>query len=142
MRHLRLKRGLSYLGPGIRATKAAPDVFLEDDKTADAAIDSGYFEEVAGGDIVPPPTPPTGALEAIDTMGATKLRTYAKKIGLGLSWPTGTPADTIREDIRAMMKKIATEDEPPEELFDSGNTGTSGEEPPDGETGGTDGQQD
>lgn len=119
MRHLRLKKGLSYTGPGIQATKAAPDVFLEDDKTADAAIATGYFEEVEGAAIVPPFTPPTGALEAIDTMGATKLRAYSKKLGLPLTWPTGTPADTIREDIRAALREpeAGDADEPPEELF-------------------------
>lgn len=118
MRHLRLKKGLSYTGPGIRATKAAPDVFLEDDKAADAAIASGYFKEVEDGSIVPPPKAPTGTIEAIDTMGATKLRAYAKEKGLALTWPSGTPADTIREDIRAALAAQEEPDSPPPELFE------------------------
>lgn len=116
MRHLRLIKGLSYTGPGVQATKAKPDVFLEDDAAADAAIATGYFEEVAGNGILLPSPAPTGAIEAIDTMGATKLRAYAKKKGLSLTWPNGTPADTIREDIRAALRDPA-EEEPPEELF-------------------------
>lgn len=118
MRHLRLKKGLSYTGPGVQATKARPDVFLEDDTAADAAIATGYFVEVEGAGVVLPPGAPTGTIEAIDTMGATKLRAYAKKKGLALTWPNGTPADTIREDIRAALKEPAAEDAPPEELFE------------------------
>lgn len=128
MRHLRLKKGLSYTGPGIQATKAQPDVFLEDDAAADAAIATGYFMEVAGADVVLPPPAPTGTIEAIDTMGAVKLRAYAKKNGLTLTWPAGTPADTIREDIRAALKEPGDENDPPEELFE----GNPGEAPGEG----------
>lgn len=116
MRHLRLKKGLSYTGPSVQATKARPDVFLEDDAAADAAVATGYFEEVAGAGIVLPPGAPTGTVEAIDTMSATRLRSYAKKKGLTLTWPSGTPADTIREDIRAALKEQDTED-----LFEGGS---------------------
>ena len=45
MKHLRLKRGLSYSGRGVTATKAASNVTVEDDAQADALIATGYFEE-------------------------------------------------------------------------------------------------
>ena len=119
MRHLRLKKGLSYTGPGVRATKAMRDVFLEDDKTADAAIATGYFEEVEGDTVMPPSKPPTGTLEAVDTMGVTKLRAYAKEKGLDLEWPSGTGADTIREDIRRALAEREAADDPPDGLFEN-----------------------
>lgn len=36
-------------------------------------------------------------------MGVTKLREYAKKHGITGSWPAGTGADVIREDIRKAL---------------------------------------
>ena len=45
MYHLRLIKGLSYSGV-VRATAKKPDVFIDDKAVRDAAISSGYFEEV------------------------------------------------------------------------------------------------
>ncbi|MCJ7861246.1 hypothetical protein MUB48_07450 [Blautia sp. NSJ-157] len=45
MIHLRLCKGLSYLGT-VRATKAEPDVYVSEEKVKDL-VDSGYFEMVS-----------------------------------------------------------------------------------------------
>ena len=127
MKHLRLKRGLSYSGRGVTATKAAPNVTVEDDAQADALIATGYFEEdktAKGVEVDPNQTDlfeqgfgeshgddedhddgdgEGGAVELIDTMGVTKLREYAKKHGISGTWPAGTGAEVIREDIRKAL---------------------------------------
>lgn len=53
--HLRLTKGLSYCGV-VSATKGKPDVFTDDEATADAAVASGYFTLIDGNapDIMPP----------------------------------------------------------------------------------------
>ena len=48
MFHLRLCRGLSYLGI-VRATKAEPDVYVQEEEKANALVASGYFEMVTSG---------------------------------------------------------------------------------------------
>lgn len=127
MKHLKLVRGLSYVGRGVTATKAAPNVTVMDDGQADELIATGYFEEdklakgvefdpdqtslfeggfgegEGHGDEDRGTTEQGGAVEAIDTMGVTKLREYAKKHGITGSWPAGTGADVIREDIRKAL---------------------------------------
>lgn len=141
MKHLKLKRGLSYAGYGVTASKASPDVLVEDESTAAALLASGYFKEVAVADEPKELEGQTslfdeehgegesesedhgegedtgdgeesgegekseqgGAVEAIDTMGVTKLREYAKKHGIAGNWPAGTQADVIREDIRKAL---------------------------------------
>ena len=45
--HLRLSRGLSYDGI-VSATKARPDVFVEDKAAAEQAVATGYFTLVSG----------------------------------------------------------------------------------------------
>ena len=45
MFHLRLCKGLSYLGI-VRATKAEPDVYVPEEEKAKALVVSGYFEMV------------------------------------------------------------------------------------------------
>lgn len=45
MKHLKLVRGLSYVGRGVTATKAAPNVTVMNDDRADELIATGYFEE-------------------------------------------------------------------------------------------------
>ncbi len=128
MKHLRLKRGLSYSGRGVTATKAAPNVTVEDDAQADALIATGYFEEdktAKGVEVDPNQTDlfeqgfgeshgddedhddgEGGAVELIDTMGVTKLREYAKKHGISGNWPAGTGAEVIREDIRKALAEL------------------------------------
>lgn len=119
MKHLKLKRGMSYSGRGVTATKAAPNVTVENDAQANELIATGYFEEVKapnGGEVDPNQTnlfeddfgegegeSEGGAIELIDTLGVTKLREYAKKHGISGGWPAGTGADVIREDIRRAL---------------------------------------
>lgn len=116
MKHLKLKRGMSYSGRGVTATKAAPNVTVENDAQADELIATGYFEEVktpTGGEADPNQIDlfegesegesEGGAIELIDTLGVTKLREYAKKHGISGDWPAGTGADVIREDIRRAL---------------------------------------
>ena len=45
MFHLRLCKGLSYMGI-VRATKAEPDVYVTEEEKAKALVTSGYFEMV------------------------------------------------------------------------------------------------
>lgn len=119
MKHLKLKRGMSYSGRGVTATKAAPNVTVENDAQANELIATGYFEEVKapnGGEVDPNQTnlfeddfgegegeSEGGAIELIDTLGVTKLREYAKKHGISGGWPAGTGADVVREDIRKAL---------------------------------------
>ena len=119
MKHLKLKRGMSYSGRGVTATKAAPNGTVENDAQANELIATGYFEEVKapnGGEVDPNQTnlfeddfgegegeSEGGAIELIDTLGVTKLREYAKKHGISGGWPAGTGADVIREDIRKAL---------------------------------------
>ena len=119
MKHLKLKRDMSYSGRGVTATKAAPNVTVENDAQANELIATGYFEEVKapnGGEVDPNQTnlfeddfgegegeSEGGAIELIDTLGVTKLREYAKKHGISGGWPAGTGADVIREDIRKAL---------------------------------------
>lgn len=117
MKHLKLKHAMSYAGHGVRVSKKAPDVFV-DDQVAAALLATGYFEDADGQPTTSPPVTPTGTVEAIDTMSVTKLRAYAKEKGLDLTWPTGTDADTIRADIKAALDK--TEDENPANQFTGG----------------------
>lgn len=104
MKHLKLKRLLSYTGYDVRVTRQAPDVSV-DDEIAEKLLATGYFDEADGQPITPPPVAPTGTIEAMDTMSVTKLRAYAKEQGLDLSWPPGTDADTIRADITAALQQ-------------------------------------
>jgi len=47
MYHLKLSKGLSYYGGGIKATKKNPDVYVEDEASAALALASGYFKLVS-----------------------------------------------------------------------------------------------
>lgn len=49
MYHLKLVKGLSYLGI-VTATKENPDVYVESAETADNLVDSGYFKYVGQSD--------------------------------------------------------------------------------------------
>lgn len=103
MYYLKLIKARSYTGNGLNVTAKHPIAATEDEDVFKAALASGYFA-VAAPDEQPPRKPDnTGAIELIDTMSTTRLRAYAKKLGLELSWPNGTDADTIRADIRAAL---------------------------------------
>lgn len=122
MYYLKLIKARSYMGYGLYATAERPIVTTEDEDAYKAALASGYFAEAAPGENQPQRPDNTGTIEAIDTMNATKLRAYAKKLGLDLSWPSGTSADTIRADIRAAI----AENEGGEDDGDAANQFMSG----------------
>ncbi len=61
MIHLRLCKGLSYSGV-VAATRLKPDVFIDDEETAEAAVATGYFRRMEDEKIVPPPVNPTGTI--------------------------------------------------------------------------------
>lgn len=68
MFHLRLCRGLSYLGI-VRATKAEPDVYVQEEEKANALVASGYFEMVTSGtEKVQPFTGGTSEADSIEEM--------------------------------------------------------------------------
>lgn len=68
MFHLRLCRGLSYLGI-VRATKAEPDVYVQEEEKANALVASGYFEMVtSGAEKVQPFTGGTSETDSIEDM--------------------------------------------------------------------------
>lgn len=68
MFHLRLCRGLSYLGI-VRATKAEPDVYVQEEEKANALVASGYFEMVtSGAEKVQPFTGCTSEADSIEEM--------------------------------------------------------------------------
>lgn len=50
--HLKLIKGRSYTGfyGAVKATREAPDAFVDDKATADAAVASGYFVLAGGGE--------------------------------------------------------------------------------------------
>jgi hypothetical protein len=104
MFHLRLCKGLSYSGV-VTATKQKPDVFVEDETIAKAAIATGFFTLVEGSEIVPPPVTPTGTVTKRDTMTVTQLKAYAKENGIDLG-------DAARkEDILAAIAKAEAGDD-------------------------------
>lgn len=86
MIHLKLCKALSYSGI-VSATKSAPDVFVEDEKTALAAVSTGYFKIVEG-DTSTPPKVPTGTITKLDTMSVAQLKEYAKENGIDLNGAT------------------------------------------------------
>ena len=122
MKHLKLSKGLSYMGHGVTVTRQEPDVFVEDADTAAALIATGYYTEAGNEPVTPPQAAPTGTIEAIDTMGVTKLRAYAKEHGIDKNWPTGTSAEDIRADIKAALEEKAEEDDPSSQFTSSGDT--------------------
>lgn len=62
MFHLRLCKGLSYFGI-VRATKAEPDVFVQEEEKAKALVTTGYFERVSNEAEFSQPQPVTGEQE-------------------------------------------------------------------------------
>jgi len=131
MRHLKLIKGRSYSGPGIRATNAKPFVSIENEAIADLAIASGYFVEVDGSDVpagtVPNNTGGAGenggdtggdggsnagaplTLPALRKLNKDALEAIAKKRGVDLSAAKNNNdrAALIFEDIEAKTKADA-----------------------------------
>lgn len=68
MFHLRLCKGLSYMGI-VRATKAEPDVYVPEEEKAKALVTSGYFEMVTSeAEKVQPLTGDTEKAESVTDM--------------------------------------------------------------------------
>ena len=68
MFHLRLCKGLSYLGI-VRATKAEPDVYVPEEEKAKALVASGYFEMVTSeAEKIQPLTGDTEKAESVTDM--------------------------------------------------------------------------
>jgi len=101
MYHLKLIKGRSYTG-AVKATKAAPDVFTEDEGKYRAALESGFFVEIKDAPAAPPagapaspeepgqqdppnPEPPAPEEPGIDKMTEKQLRQYAEENGISLT---------------------------------------------------------
>lgn len=88
MYHIKLIKALSYTGFGISATKDKPDVYIEDDETAEKVLATGYFETVFAG----PKTLEVTEEEAdyryggktLDEMNVSELETFATYKGVSL----------------------------------------------------------
>ncbi len=87
MYHLKLIKALSYTG-AVTATAKKPNVFVEDEATANAAVASGYFElvgntsEIAEPDPVPvepeeEPEPLGYGGKPLSEMNKSELETFA-----------------------------------------------------------------
>ena len=81
--HLKLVKALSYYGP-IKATRDHPDVFVEDEATAKAAIACGYFRMIVG---EPEPVEPESkrepyAREQLEGMTLEQLKEIAPEVGV------------------------------------------------------------
>ena len=83
--HLRLKKALSYKGV-VEATKAKPDVFVEDKSIADAAVASGYFTLLSADEAVEGTIEKTvsGHLtkEQLNEMTVPNLKKLAEDMGI------------------------------------------------------------
>lgn len=99
--HLRLVKGLSYSGV-VKATKQRPDVYVDDEATATAAVASGYFRLVEAGEPAQPKAEPGKALE---DMTVPELETYAAYKDISLK------GITKKADIIAKLKEELGEEE-------------------------------
>ena len=81
--HLKLVKGLSYYGV-IKATREHPDVFLEDEATAKAAVASGYFRMVEGDPepVAPEPEREPYTQEQLEEMTLEQLKEIAPEVGV------------------------------------------------------------
>lgn len=80
--HIRLKKSLSYTGV-VSASKAKPDVYVEDKATADEAVATGFFEYVGETeDLTKDDEEKTGKL--LEEMTVTELETFAAYKGISL----------------------------------------------------------
>lgn len=81
--HLKLVKALSYYGV-IKATREHPDVFVEDEATAKAAVASGYFRVVEGETEPAEPEPEREPYtkEQLDEMTVEQLKEVASEVGV------------------------------------------------------------
>lgn len=76
--HLKLVKALSYYGL-VEATREHPDVYVEDEATAKAALASGYFREVTG---EPEPEREPYTREQLEDMTIEQLKEIAPEVGV------------------------------------------------------------
>jgi len=115
MYHLRLIKGLSYLGC-VKATRSNPDVFVDDEVKYKRLLSSGYFADVTASDseevkVYEPHKTDDAVLEeladsvteeetnALDSMSITELKAYATVNGIDLG------KKRRREDILKLIKE-------------------------------------
>lgn len=120
MHHLKLIMGASYRG-AVHATKEHPDVFVEGGRAYEAAMASGYFEEIEsepdtdqpeGGDpesttMAPADTedPERTETDGMEDMSVSDLKAYAQLNGIDLGG--AKKKDEILETIRAAEEHAA-----------------------------------
>lgn len=117
MYHLKLLKALSFTGV-VRATRQQPDIFIEDEATAKAAVATGYFKliEVAepseGKEEMPENSGEGGDKEQgkkLEEMTVPELETYAAYKGVSLKG-ISKKADII-EKLKTELGEEETENE-------------------------------
>lgn len=88
MYHFRLAKALSYKGV-VSATKAAPDVFVEDAETAEKVKATGYFTLVEETPDPPEPDPALPEGKTLEKMTVPELETCAAYFDVSLKGITG-----------------------------------------------------
>lgn len=118
--HLRLKKALSYKGV-VEATKAKPDVFVEDKSIADAAVASGYFTLLSADEAVEGTIEKTvsGHLtkEQLNEMTVPNLKKLAEDMGIDT---TGLKSKNSYVEAIAATAVEATSEGTPEGVIDYG----------------------
>lgn len=116
MYHLKLSKGLSYYGGGIKATKKNPDVYVEDEASANAALASGYFKLVSVSEEQEAPPPVEGEPtqdstpgKTLDKMTVSELETFATYKGVSLKGVRGK--DNIIAALKEALGAEETENE-------------------------------
>lgn len=120
MHHLKLIMGASYRG-AVHATKEHPDVFVEGGRAYEAAMASGYFEEIesepdtdqpeggAPASVTMTPDEENGLEETesdgLEDMSVSDLKAYAQLNGIDLGG--AKKKDEILETIRAAEEHAA-----------------------------------
>lgn len=81
--HLKLIKALSYCGV-VKATRERPDVFVEDEATAEAAVATGYFRLVTGEPDQPEPETEKEPYtqEQLEDMTVEQLKEVAAEVGV------------------------------------------------------------
>lgn len=116
MYHMKLVKGLSYYGGGIKATKKNPDVYVEDEASTNAALASGYFKLVSVSEEqeVPPPAEGEPAQDGtpgktLEKMTVSELETFATYKGVSLKGVRGK--DNIIAALKEALGEEKTENE-------------------------------
>jgi len=84
--HLKLKKALSYCGI-VTATKKQPDVFVEDEETANQILNTGYFELVEKKEEKQQENTNTSPItkEQIEKMKIEDLKSIAEEKGIDIT---------------------------------------------------------